>query len=97
MLTERFIATAGMIACVAVTLSAQWRVTTKGAPLTPDGKPNYAAPPPQMPDGTTPDLSGVWDVERRPCTEATIACVEPAPVGFINIATGAPEEPPMQP
>ena len=97
MLTGRFIATAGMIACVAVTLSAQWRVTTKGVPLTPDGKLNYAAPPPKMPDGTTPDFSGVWDVERRPCTEATIDCVEPAPVGFVNIATGAPEEPPMQP
>ena len=95
--TGRFIATAGMIACVAVTLSAQWRVTTKGVPLTLDGKLNYAAPPPKMPDGTTPDLSGVWDVERRPCTAATIACVEPAPVGFINIATDAPEEPPMQP
>jgi len=35
--TGRFIPTLGMIACVAVTLSAQWRVTTKGVPLTPDG------------------------------------------------------------
>ena len=97
MLTRRFIAIAGMIACVAVIVWAQWRVTTNGVPLTPDGKPNYAAPTPKMPDGTTPDLSGVWDVERRPCTEATITCVEPAPVGYINSATGAPEEPPMQP
>jgi hypothetical protein len=97
MLTGRFIATAGMIACVAVTLSAQWRVTTKRVPLTPDGKPNYAAPTPKMPDGMTPDLSGIWDVEKQPCTQATIECLEPPPVGFISIATGAPEEPPMQP
>jgi len=95
--TGRFIATAGMSACVAVTLSAQWRVTTKGVPLTLDGKLNYAAPPPKMPDGTTPDLSGVWNVEKQPCTEKTIECVEPIPVGFINIATGAAEEPPMTP
>jgi len=97
MLTGRFIATAAMIACIAVILWAQWRVTTNGVPLTPDGKPNYAAPTPKMPDGTTPDLSGVWNVEKQPCTEKTIECVEPIPVGFINIATGAAEEPPMTP
>ena len=89
MLTGRFIVTAGMIACVAVTLSAQWRVATKGVPMTPDGKPNFHAATPTMTDGRTPDLSGLWDVERRPCIESTIDCVEPAPVGFINIATGA--------
>jgi hypothetical protein len=41
MLAGKSIATLGMIAFVAVTLSAQWRVTTKGVPMTPDGKPNY--------------------------------------------------------
>jgi len=92
MLTRRFIATAGIVACVAVILSTQWRVTINGVPLTPDGKLNYAAPPPKMPDGRTPDFSGVWEVEKQPCTEKTIECVEPVPVGFINIATGAPEE-----
>ena len=97
MITGRFIATAGMIACVGVTLSAQWRVATKGVPLTPDGKPNYSAPIPKMPDGTTPDLSGVWDVEKQPCTQATLDCIEPAPVGFIDSATGAAEAPPLQP
>jgi len=71
MLAGRVTATAGMIVCVAVTLLAQWRVTTKGVPRTPDGKPNYGAPAPKMADGTTPDFSGIWDVERRPCVEAT--------------------------
>ncbi len=97
MLTGRFIATAGMIACVAVTLSAQWRVTTKGVPTTADGKPNLHAPAPKMTDGRTPDFSGLWDVEKRPCVEATIDCVEPAPVGFINSATGGAEAPPLKP
>src|SRR4029453_11658504 len=98
MLAGRFIATIGMIVCVAVTLPAQWPVTTKGVPMTPDGKPNYGAPAPKMADGTTPDLSGVWDVEKRPCIEATspFGCdAEGIPVGFINITTGADEKPPL--
>jgi hypothetical protein len=97
MLAGKFIATVGMIAYVAVTLQAQWHVTTNRVPMTPDGKPNFLAPAPKTADGATTDLSGLWDVERQPCTEATLACIEPAPVGFINIATGAAEEPPMQP
>ena len=87
MLTRRFVAAAGMIASVAVILWAQWRVTTNGVPLTPDGKPNYAAPTPKMPDGT-PDLSGVWEVEKQPCSEKTIECGEPVPVGFIKYRHG---------
>jgi hypothetical protein len=95
MVRARFIATVGMIAYVAVTVSAQWRVTTHRVPMTPDGKPNYGAPAPKMTDGTTPDLSGIWDVERRPCIEAAspFGCsadtFEGIPVGFIDIATGA--------
>ena len=73
MVAGRFIATGGMIVYVAVALSAQWSATTKGVPMTPDGKPNFHAPAPKMTDGTTPDLSGLWDVERRPCIEATIS------------------------
>ena len=102
MLAGKLIATVGMIAYVAVTLQAQWQVTTNRVPMTPDGKPNYGAPAPKMADGKTPDLSGIWDVERRPCIEAASPfdvadAFEGAPVGFINIATGAAEEPPMQP
>ena len=99
MLAARFIATVGMIACFAVTLSAQWRGTMKGVPMTPDGKPNYGAPAPKMADGTTPDFSGLWDVEKRPCIEATspTGCLDAPggiPVGFINSTTGAAETPP---
>jgi hypothetical protein len=35
-------------------------------PRTPDGKPNLAAPPPRTADGR-PDLSGIWQLEPRPC------------------------------
>jgi hypothetical protein len=69
MLAGNLIATVGMIA-YAATLQAQWQVTTNRVPMTPDGKPNYGAPAPKMADGKTPDLSGIWDVERRPCIEA---------------------------
>src|SRR5262245_14124676 len=103
MLTGRFIATIGVITCVAVTLSAQWRVTTNRVPMTPDGKPNYGAPAPKMADETTPDLSGSCDVERRPCIEADspFGCsadtLDGIPVGFIDITTGLADTPPMQP
>jgi hypothetical protein len=65
-------ATGGMIVSVTVILPAQWSVTTKGVPTTPDGKPNLHAPAPKMTDGRTPDLSGLWDVEKRPCIEADV-------------------------
>jgi hypothetical protein len=71
MLGGRFIATVGLIGSVALTLSAQWSITTKGVPMTPNGKPNYLAPAPKMAGGATPDLSGLWDVE--PCIEFNIA------------------------
>ena len=95
-------ATGSMIVYVAVTLPAQWSVTTKGVPMTPDGKPNLHAPAPKMMDGRTPDLSGLWDVEKRPCIEATspFGCsdaLDGVPVGFINVTTGANEAPPMLP
>src|ERR1700681_4817016 len=39
---------------------AQWlNYPPPGTPLTPDGKPNLAAPAPRAPDGK-PDLTGVW-------------------------------------
>ena len=92
-------ATGGMIVSVTVILPAQWSVTTKGVPMTPDGKPNLHAPAPKMTDGRTPDLSGLWDVEKRPCIEATspFGCsdaLDGVPVGFINVTTGAAEHHP---
>jgi hypothetical protein len=86
-----------------VTLSAQWRdVVTKGVPLTPVGTLDLMAPAPKLADGKTPDLSGVWDAEKRLCNEAAsrLGCLDAQqgiPVGFINIATGDEEVLPMQP
>ena len=39
MLAGKLIATVGMIAYAAMTLQAQWQVTTNRVPMTPDGKP----------------------------------------------------------
>jgi hypothetical protein len=85
--------TAGIIVCVGVTLPAQWRdVSTKGVPMTPAGTPNLEAPAPKLANGKTPDLSGVWDAEKRPCDEARapLGCIDGQlgiPVGFRNIAS----------
>ena len=86
--------------CWAVPLSAQWPEVPTKVPLTPSGAPNLSAPAPKLADGKTPDLSGIWDAEKRPCNEATAAlgCIDAQggiPVGAINIA-GA-NELPMQP
>src|SRR5579862_6466589 len=53
-------ALAGMLACGAGTVPAQWfNYLAPGIPRTPDGQPNLSAPAPKMYDGK-PDLSGVW-------------------------------------
>jgi hypothetical protein len=52
-------------------------------PLTPAGTPNLEAPPPKLTDGT-PDLSGLWDAEKRPCDDAK------APLGCIDVQRGIP-------
>jgi hypothetical protein len=50
-----------------VTVHGQWlNYPTPGVPRTPDGKPNLLAPAPRTADGR-PDLSGVWQLEPRPC------------------------------
>lgn len=97
----RIVALGGMICCGAVTLSAQWPNVVKRVPLTRAGAPNLAAPAPKLADGRTPDLSGVWDAEKRPCNETTepLGCIDAQgglPVGFLNLAGGA-TQPPMQP
>jgi hypothetical protein len=102
--------TAGIIVCVGVTLPAQWRVQTKGVPLTPAGTPNLEAPAPKLADGKTPDLSGLWDSEKRPCDEAKarLGCIDAQqgiPLGWGNIAVLAggpgtvdpPDPTPFQP
>ena len=80
----------GIIACAGMTLSAQWHVVTKGVPMTPAGTPNFEAPAPKLADGT-PDLSGLWDAEKRPCNEAASVrgCLDSLtgfPIAFGNIS-----------
>lgn len=49
-------------------LTAQWSdVKTRRVPLGPDGKPDLAASAPKMPDGKTPDFSGIWNTIKVPC------------------------------
>jgi len=99
--------TAGIIVCVGVTLPAQWHVQTKGVPTTPAGTPNLEAPAPKLADGKTPDLSGLWDSEKRPCNEAAarLGCLDalfgfPQAVFNISSTGGGPNDKdllPMQP
>ena len=108
-LARTFALTACLTICVSVTLPAQWRdVVTKAMPMTPAGTPNFEAPAPKLADGT-PDLSGIWDAEKRPCNEAASVrgCLDSLtgnPIAFGNIsATAANAGPgskdllPMQP
>ena len=49
-----------LLAFLSTAAHAQWlNYAPPGTPLTPDGKPNLAAPAPRAPDGK-PDLTGVW-------------------------------------
>ena len=91
--------TAGIIVCLGVTLPAQWHFQTKGVPMTPAGTPDLAAPAPKLADGRTPDLSGMWDAEKRPCDEAKtpLGCIDAQrgfPVGFGNLASDLPASDP---
>ena len=97
-------AAAAVIVCGGVTLSAQWRdVVTKGVPRTAAGTPNLGAAAPRLAGGKTPDLSGIWDAEKIPCTDeitqglGCIDAVQGIPVSAFNIAGGFKEVLPMQP
>jgi hypothetical protein len=98
----RIAAALAIAGCWAVTLSAQWpEVRTKG-PQTASGALNLTAPAPKLADGKTPDLSGIWDADKFPCTEAIAAlgCIDAPqgiPFGAINIGGGTAEVLPMQP
>src|SRR4029453_6892193 len=90
-----------------VSVSAQWPEVRTKVPLTASGAPDLMAPAPRLADGKTPDLSGIWNAEKRPCNDATaaLACLdarEGIPVGAINLASainnaGPNAELPMQP
>ena len=60
-----------LLAGAALCSQAQWvNYRQPGAPRTPDGKVNFAAPAPRASNGK-PDLSGVWQVEPTPSAELT--------------------------
>src|SRR5262245_11602991 len=78
------IMTVGLFACGSGTVFAQWRDIPPKGPLTADGLPNLLASAPRLPDGKTPDLSGIWDAEKQPCDNATAA------LGCIDVPQGVP-------
>src|SRR5262245_30868134 len=75
---------------------AQWlNYPTPGVPRTPDGRPNLAAPAPRTADGK-PDLSGIWQLEPRPCGPE--GCGDyPAAAEFANMGAKLPGGLPYQP
>lgn len=96
-----FSLTAAVVICANFAVSAQWRDLVSKVPLTASGAPNLLAPAPKLADGKTPDLSGIWDAEKRPCDEATarLGCIDAQgglPVAAFNIASGPKEVLPMQ-
>ena len=78
---------AGVAAFAVLPLCAQWQdVKTNRVPRGPDGKPNLNAPAPKMPDGKTPDFSGMWNPIRVPCTPSGIGAV----FGCSDVPFGVP-------
>lgn len=77
----------GIVAFAVLPLSAQWQdVKTQHVPRGPDGKPELTAPAPKMADGRTPDLSGMWEPIRMPCTPEGIGAV----FGCSDVPLGVP-------
>jgi hypothetical protein len=90
------VATAFIIAIVALPSNAQWlSYPTPGVPRTADGKPNLSAPTPHNADGK-PDFSGMWGwVNIGPpcgakCNDSQISRE------FLNIAYSLKDGPPYQ-
>jgi hypothetical protein len=77
----------GAVAFATLPLWAQWQdVKTNRVPRGSDGKPNLSAPAPKMADGKTPDLSGIWDPIRLPCTPSGIGAI----FGCSDVPLGVP-------
>jgi hypothetical protein len=84
----------------ALPLSAQWpEVKTKRVPLTKDGKPDLTARAPKMPNGKTPDLSGIWNSIKTPCEQSETAkifgCSDipfGSPIGIMDVTASGSQE-----
>jgi hypothetical protein len=68
-----------LVCVVGASVEAQWlKYPTAGVPRTADGKPNLTAPAPRSADGK-PDLSGIWQLEPRPCPPEGCGDYAPGP------------------
>ena len=78
-----------ILAAISPSLSAQWPPYPSGAPRTPAGQLNLAAPTPRAIDGK-PDLSGVWEIVRTGPGQRIVANdPEPSSVNlFWNLGSG---------
>jgi hypothetical protein len=84
-----------LVAALSPNLLAQWaRQLPPNVPRTADGKINYDAPTPKMPDGK-PDLSGVWEtVPCQGCGVPVISGLGSAPPQGRGAAPAPPPAPP---
>ena len=90
----------GVIAFATLPLSGQWQdVRTPRVPRRPNGTLDRTAPMPKMADGKTPDLSGVWNPIRIPCTPtgigADFGCSDVplgVPIGLFDVTASGSEE-----
>ena len=90
---------AGVMLTFASAASAQWlNYPTPGIPRLADGKPDFAAPAPRMPDGKV-DLGGMWQVEvLLPCDDVRRICTDlPISAQFTNLGAALKEGVPYQP
>ena len=90
----------GVVAFATLPLSAQWQnVKTPRVPRRPNGTPELTAPAPKMADGKNPDLSGIWNPIRVPCTPSGIGadfgCSDVplgVPIGLFDVTASGSEE-----
>ena len=90
----------GVVALATWPLSAQWQdVKTPGVPRHANGTPDLSAPAPKLADGKTPDLSGIWNPIRVPCTPSGIGrdfgCSDVplgVPIGLFDVTDTGSEE-----